>query len=498
MPDGERMSDGGRMPDRERTPERDMTGKVELTRGLRRVQALSLALGCIIGFGCFVLPGDFLARAGPVGATAGVVLGGAAMLIIARSYGVMLSRFPVAGGAFAYAYHAAGRYHAALCGWMLAIGYLSIVPLNATALAVLGKFIAPRMFARGYMYSIAGFDVFAGEVLLASAAIIVVGFFQLRRVRDVGGFQLALTALLVAAVLVVGAGTAVADTASLANLRPAFTPDRSALAAVLGMLALAPWLYVGFDTLPQAAEEFDFPPRQGRRLMSGAIAAGACMYVIVIVATAVVVPWRDLLESGTTWATGTAVQASIGTAGLAVLTVAICMAVLTGINGFYMASSRLLFSMGRAHVLPVWFTKLHPERRIPYNAILFTGAVSLIAPWLGRQVILWIVEVSAFGVAVGYLYTCFAAYARSADARSADEPAHRWRALLGMFLSAGFLVLLTVPGMPAFMAAPSWIALIAWLTLGGVLFLTSARRYRAASGDELDRLILGSDSSMAR
>ena len=31
---------------------------------------------------------------------------------------------------------------------------------------------------------------------------------------------------------------------------------------MLLMLAIAPWLYVGFDTLPQAAEEFDFSPRQ--------------------------------------------------------------------------------------------------------------------------------------------------------------------------------------------------------------------------------------------
>ena len=47
---------------------------------------------------------------------------------------------------------------------------------------------------------------------------------------------------------------------------------------------------------------------------------------------------------------------------------------------------------------------------MPYNAILFVGGSSLIAPWIGRQVILWIVDVSALGTAVAYMYTCVAAY----------------------------------------------------------------------------------------
>ena len=89
------------------------------------------------------------------------------MLIIARSYGIMVRAFPVAGAEFAYAYHACGRYHAYVCGWFLALGYLSIVPLNASALGVLGKFVAPQLFAQGYLYTVANFEVFTGEMLWA-------------------------------------------------------------------------------------------------------------------------------------------------------------------------------------------------------------------------------------------------------------------------------------------------------------------------------------------
>ena len=92
-----------------------MTDRPKLKAILRPVHVGALALGCIIGFACFVLAGDLLAIAGPIGASSGVVIGGLAMLVIARSYGVMVRLFPVAGAEFAYAYHIAGRHHRVVC-----------------------------------------------------------------------------------------------------------------------------------------------------------------------------------------------------------------------------------------------------------------------------------------------------------------------------------------------------------------------------------------------
>ena len=467
-----------------------MSDRPTLSPTLKPLQVGALSLGCIIGFGCFVLPGDFLGTAGPLGATLGVLLGGAAMLIIARSYGVMVRAFPVAGAEFAYAYHACGRYHAYVCGWFLALGYLSIVPLNATALAMLGKFVAPQLFARGYLYTVAGFEVFAGEILLAGAAIVVVGVFQIRGATGVGNLQVALTALLVGGVLVVGLGTPLSGAASVANLQPAFAPDRSALSGVLAMLAIAPWLYVGFDTLPQAAEEFDFSPRQGLKLMVLSIGAGAIMYAVVILATASVMPWRELVANEPVWATGTSVRVSLGPIGSACLALAVTMAVFTGINGFFMAASRLLFSMGRAKLLPPWFARVHPTHHTPANAILFVGVVSLAAPWFGRQAIVWVVDMAALGTAFGYFYTCLAAARVAETGQVASPPAARRHALIGAALAMGFIVLLCTPGMPGFMATPSWIALAGWVGLGLAFFASRAKTYRTLPAEELDRLIL--------
>ena len=84
-----------------------------------------------------------------MGVTLGFLFGGLMMLVIGRSYGFMVRNFPVAGGEFAYSYQGFGRNHAFACGWLLALGYLTVVPLNATALPILVKFVSPHLFTKG-------------------------------------------------------------------------------------------------------------------------------------------------------------------------------------------------------------------------------------------------------------------------------------------------------------------------------------------------------------
>ena len=96
---------------------------------------------------------------------------------------------------------------------------------------------------------------------------------------------------------------------------------------------------------------------------------------------------------------------------------------------------------------------------------------------------------AALGTAFGYFYTCLAA-ARLAQTGQVDTgQGGRRYALVGAALSVGFIVLLTAPGMPGFMAVPSWIALAAWVGLG-LAFFASSSEYRSLPAGELDHLIL--------
>lgn len=69
----------------------------------------------------------------------GFLVGGLLMIVVGYSYSYMIAKFPVAGGEFAYAYKGFGRTASYICGWMLSLGYLSIVALNATAFRCLRR-----------------------------------------------------------------------------------------------------------------------------------------------------------------------------------------------------------------------------------------------------------------------------------------------------------------------------------------------------------------------
>ncbi|WP_260115332.1 hypothetical protein [Ornithinimicrobium sp. INDO-MA30-4] len=66
---------------------------------------------------------------------------------------------------------------------------------------------------------------------------------------------------------------------------------------------MAPWAYVGFDNVPQAAEEFDFPPAKAFGLIVMAILAAAAIYVAMVLATAAAIPWTELVASEPAWGT---------------------------------------------------------------------------------------------------------------------------------------------------------------------------------------------------
>ena len=151
--------------------------------------------------------------------------------------------------------------------------------------------------------------------------------------------------------------------------------------------------------------------------------------------------------------------------------------------------------MSRAKILPEWFGQLSPSHGTPSNAILFAVTISLLAPWFGRQALLWVVDMSAVGIAVGFLYTCVAACLLLAN-RSSEKYAQGNRGLtvLGAIVSTGFLLLLCIPGTPAFMATPSWIALGCWVLLGVACYLPRVASIQKMNSRTLDSLILGNQS----
>ena len=138
--------------------------KGNFKKAMRPIDVWGLALGAIIGWGCFVLPGSaFLPKAGPLGTALGMLIGAMLIIVIALSYGYLIRKFPVSGGEFIYTKEAIGKRNAFVCGWGMILAYWSLIPLNATALALISRYLFPGIVQQGYLYEIAGWDVYAGE-----------------------------------------------------------------------------------------------------------------------------------------------------------------------------------------------------------------------------------------------------------------------------------------------------------------------------------------------
>ncbi len=462
---------------------------VQLEKKLSPLNVWSLALGCIIGWGAFVMPGNtFLVKAGPLGTAIAMGIASLVMIVIAFNYNYMVNKFPVAGGEFIYTQQIFGERHAFVCSWFLGLSFLTIVPLNATALALIGRNLMDNIFQVGFHYNVAGYDIYLGEILLAVAALLIFAFLSIRGVKFAGIFQTGLVFALVGGVLIVTAAAIADPRVSFAGLSPGFAPGNSRIAGILAVLAVAPWAFVGFNTIPQAAEEFKFSPKKTKFIMVLSILFGGAAYTVLNTVTAAVVPegyenWAayiaDLpnLSGLLSLPTFHAGYQLLGTAGVVFLGVAVLGAILSGIVGFYMATSRLLYSMAKEKVLPDWFGELHEKYKTPAHAILFVMLIALAAPFFGRTALGWIVDMSSLGAVIGYGYSSLAAFR---FAKMEQNPGIMVTGALGAVMALAFAVLLLVP-IPLFdcsLGKESYICLIVWIVIG-VLFYFSAKKRKA-------------------
>ncbi len=225
----------------------------------------------------------------------------------------------------------------------------------------------------------------------------------------------------------------------------------------------------------------------------------------MIIATSMIEPWQQLVSQEATWGTGAAIQGLLGNMGLVILVTALTMGIFTGLNGFIISSSRLLFAMSRAKIIPGAFSKLHPKYKTPYIGIIFTVVVAAIAPWFGRQALTWVVDMSSIGVTIAYFYTCFTAFTlfkwkkiRTSIRKTCRRTMEKTIAGLGMLASVTFLGLLLIPGSPAALGIESLIALVIWIALGVAFYLANRTELNNIPKEELNYLILGSKKIEAK
>ena len=476
-----------------------------LQRQLSPMNVWALALGCIIGWGSFVNPGKkFLPNSGVAGTAIAMALGAIVMIIIAYSYAYMVPKYPKAGGEFTFSKECFGKRPAFVCGWFLIAAYLTNVPMNSTAIGLIvdGLDGNADILKIGFHYSVAGFDIYFGEMIFATAILILFAIINLLGVKKAGIVQTVLSGLLVSSVFILAIAALISGKVQSVNMYPIWGFDKNAamsaganvnnisefaksgcdgiISAILATFAIAPWAYVGFDTIPQAAEEFKFSYKKVVGIMVIAILFGCFVYITNnTIAAAALENWPERVMAGE-WVLLIAAEEMLGVFGKVLIGTAVSCAVLSGIMGFYLASSRLMYSMAKDLYLPAIFGKLDDKHGTPKNAIIFCLIISLSGPILGREALGWFVDMSAIGASIGFFFTSASALKKI---RIDNDGTVRLKvmAVLGMIFSMLFMILQLVP-IPTLngvhFGRESYIMLLIWIGMGGVFYFINAKKIR--------------------
>lgn len=469
-----------------------------LQRSLSPLHVWALAFGCVVGWGSFINPGKkFLPNSGVAGTAIAMVLGALVMIIIAFSYAYMVPKYPKAGGEFTFTKMCFGKRAAFICGWFLVAAYLTNVPMNSTAIGLIvdGLDGNADILKFGFHYSLAGFEIYFGEILLAVAILLLFGYLNIIGVKKAGSVQAVLSSLLVVCVFTLFIAGLMSAKAKGMNLEPIWGFDKSeaiaanvttaeieqfahkgtsgVISAILATFAIAPWAYVGFDSIPQAAEEFNFSFKKVSAIMVVAIVFGCFVYTSNNTVSALALEnWPDRVMAGE-WVLLVAAEELLGTFGKALIGIGVSCAVLSGIMGFYLASSRLMYSMSRDGYLPDWFGAIDQKYGTPKNAMLFCIGISLSGPILGREALGWFVDMSAIGASIGYFFTC-ASTLVSAKRDGDGTPFLKAMATTGVAFSIAFMILqlIPIPGLSdVHFCKESYIMLIVWIVIGLLFYV---------------------------
>ena len=474
-----------------------------LQRQLSPMHVWALAFGCIIGWGSFVNPGKkFLPNSGVAGTAIAMALGALVMIIIAFSYAYMIPKYPKAGGEFTFSKECFGKRAAFVCGWFLIAAYLTNVPMNSTAIGLIvdGLDGNANILKFGFHYAVAGFDIYLGEMLFATAILMIFAVVNLLGVKKAGIVQTVLSSLLVVSVFTLAISALISSKTQGIHMEPIWGFDKNAamaagattenisdfakggtagiISAILATFAIAPWAYVGFDTIPQAAEEFKFSYKKVIGIMVIAILFGCFVYTTNnTVAAAALKNWPDRVMAGE-WVLLVAAEEMLGTFGKVLIGTAVSCAVLSGIMGFYLASSRLMYSMAKDAYLPEIFGKLDAKYGAPRNAIIFCFLISLSGPILGREALGWFVDMSAIGASMGFFFTSASALKKM----GADKDGNglvKTMAVLGMVFSVIFMILqlIPIPGLSGVhFGKESYWMLLVWIAIGIVFYFFKKKR----------------------
>ena len=440
---------------------------------LARREVLTLSFGAMIGWSWVLLTGEWLMRAGSLGTTIAFVIGGIAVILISLTYAELAAAMPKAGGEHVYTHRALGYGASFVASWAIVMAYINVCVFESAALPTALAYVFPDL-AQGYLWTIAGADVHITMIAVGVIAAIIMTGINFVGIRFAAFVQTLMTLLIMLVGLSFISGAALFEFSGTSA--PLFTKGA---VGILGVLVMVPALMVGFDVIPQSAEEIDLPPALIGKLLVFSVSLAAAWYIAISLAVGSSLNTDEIANSGAATADAMAnVWDSQMMGNLMIL--AGVGGILTSWNAFIIGGSRVLYALAETGMIPKVFARVHPKYKTPYVAILFIGLLSCISPFFGRTILVWLVDAGSFMVVIAYGMVAFAflklRYSEPEMPRPFRVAQGKFVGVLALILSVG-LGCLYLPGSPAALIWPyEWLMVLGGAVLGAAFYFNSLRR----------------------
>lgn len=459
------------------------------SKKLNTGDVIVVAFGAMIGWGWVVSSGGWIQQSGVIGTILAFLLGGIMIYFVGLVYAELTTALPENGGAKVFSQHAFGTIGSFICTWAIILSYIGVVCFEACSFPTIIQYIFPR-FLKGYLYTIAGFDIYATWLVVAIISCVLITYINIKGVKTAAILQKILTIIIAAVGMVLIIASIInGDSSNLDGQLFMGSGIDKILGNVLSIAMVAPFFLFGFDVIPQAAEEINIPLKKLGKLIVLSIALAVAFYGMVVFAVGYGMNHIELAISlhGSGLVTADAMAKLFHSKIMAkTLILGGACGIVTSWNSFLIGGSRALESMASSYMIPHAFCKKHKKYQTPYLSLILIGILSIISLFFGRQMLTWISNCASFACCLTY---CIVSLSFLRLRKKEPELARPYKVknyyLVGIMATvlSGFLCMMyLIPGTVCSMIDQELIITVLW-TIIGIFFAVGCKvKYRDRFG----------------
>ena len=465
-----------------------MSSKNKFNKVMSATDILVVAFGAMIGWGWVVSSGRWIQNAGTIGTVIAFIIGGIMIYFVGMTYAELTPAMPKAGGEHVFSYKAFGPTGSFICTWALILSYIGVVCFEAVSLPTIVQYIFPS-FAQGYMYTVAGSDVYFTGVLIASAFTIFILVINILGIKTASIFQTILTVAIAAVGIILVVMSAINGSPENLEGQVIVGEGFGSVKNILSVAVVAPFFLFGFDVIPQVAEEINIPLKKIARVLLLSIVCAVTFYGLVVFAVGYALNSAEIADAmqGAGLVTATAMAKVFNSSVMAkVLIIGGLCGVVTSWNSFLIGGSRAIFSMAESRMIPGRFSMLNPKHKTPVNAILLIGVLSLAAPFFGRTMLIWISDAASFACCLAYCMVSLSFLILRKKEPDLNRPFkvkhYKFVGITASVLSGFMVVMYLIPGSGCSLTLEEWIMVGGWTILGVIFYIICKKKYKNKFG----------------